>query len=109
MHSVSIVLNIAADMANEFEKAFAEHEVPTWNDLHAQGTLLRASLSPLEISTKPVDGVKQYLVIAQFESSGGHHAHDDHPRFKEWNAIADRYQPEDPFVFGGNSLYHVGG
>ena len=46
-HTVSIVLNIAADKADEFERAFEEHEVPTWRDLHAKGKLLRASLSPL--------------------------------------------------------------
>ena len=109
MHTVSIVLNIADDKAGEFERAFQEHEVPIWNDLHARGILLRASLSPLAISTKEVDGVKQYLVLAQFKEFAGHHAHDEDPRFKRWNEMADQYQPEEPFVFGGDSLYEVGG
>jgi hypothetical protein len=110
VHTVSIVLNIAADRTDEFERAFAEHEVPIWEDLHRRGSLLRASLSPLEISTQqPSDAnVKQYLVIAQFGSSEGHHEHDSDPRFKRWNELADAYQPEDPYVFGGNSLYEVG-
>ena len=111
MHSVSIVLNIAAESSEEFEREFAKHEVPIWEDLHARGTLLRASLSPLEISTvKPKGaGVKQYLVLAQFKEFSGHHEHDDDPRFKRWNQLADAYQPEDPYVFGGDSLYEVGG
>jgi hypothetical protein len=108
-HTVSIVLNIAEDKADEFEQAFNEHEVPIWNDLHARGILVRASLSPLAISTKEVDGVKQYLVLAQFHEFAGHHAHDEDPRFKRWNDMADQYQPEEPFVFGGDSLYEVGG
>ena len=109
MHTVSIVLNIDAGKADEFERAFAEHEVPIWEDLHERGTLLGASLSPLEITTVKPDGeVKQYLVIAQFESFEGHHEHDDDPRFKRWNALADQYQPHDPYVFGGNALYRVG-
>ena len=109
MHTVSIVLNIDAEKSDEFERAFAEHEVPIWKDLHERGTLLRASLSPLEISTmKPGDGVKQYLVIAQFADFEGHHEHDSDPRFKRWNELADAYQPEDPYVFGGNALYEVG-
>jgi hypothetical protein len=111
VHTVSIVLNIAAEKAAEFERGFAEHEVPIWKDLHARGTLLRASLSPLEITTIEPDDtpVKQYLVIAQFKEFAGHHEHDEDPRFKKWNELADAYQPEEPYVFGGNSLYEVGG
>ena len=110
MHTVSIVLNIAPDKADEFERGFAEHEVPVWQELHAKGTLVRASLSPLRISTVEPDdtSVKQYLVIAQFADFAGHHAHDDHPGFKRWNEMADAYQPEEPYVFGGDSLYEVG-
>jgi hypothetical protein len=103
------VLNIDAAKSEEFEQAFHEHEVPIWEDLHARGTLLHASLSPLEISTKQIKGVKQYLVIAQFKESAGHHKHDEDPRFKQWNEMADAYQPEEPYVFGGDSLYEVGG
>jgi hypothetical protein len=110
VHTVSIVLNIASDKAEEFERAFGEHEVPVWKDLHERGTLLRASLSPLEISTQEPSNasVKQYLVIAQFVSSEGHHEHDSDPRFKRWNELADQYQPIDPYVFGGNSVHEVG-
>ena len=110
MHTVSIVLNIAAGMADEFERAFAEHEVPVWEELHGKGTLLRASLSPLAISTVEPDEteLKQYLVVAQFADFAGHHEHDEHPGFKRWNELADRYQPEEPYVFGGDSLYEVG-
>ena len=108
-HTVSIVLNIAADKADEFERAFEENEVPIWRDLHQKGTLVRASLSPLEISTVESGENRQYLVLAQFHDSSGHHAHDDDPRFKRWNKLADAFQPEEPFVFGGDSLYEVGG
>ncbi len=108
-HTVSIVLNIAAAKADEFERAFEEHEVPIWKDLHEKGTLIRASLSPLDISTVKEKGTRQYLVLAQFHDSSGHHAHDDDPRFERWNEMADGFQPEEPYVFGGDSLYEVGG
>ena len=26
-----------------------------------------------------------------------------------WNKMADEFQPQEPFVFGGDSLYEVGG
>jgi hypothetical protein len=108
-HTVSIVLNIAADKADEFERAFEEHEVPIWRDLNSKGILIRASLSPLDISTVKTKGAKQYLVLAQFHDSSGHEAHDEDARFARWNEMADAYQPEKPFVFGGDSLYEVGG
>jgi hypothetical protein len=109
VHTVSIVLNIDAGKAADFERAFAEHEVPIWEDLHRRGTLLRASLSPLDITTvKPDGSVRQYLVIAQFRDASGHHEHDSDARFKRWNELADAYQPEDPYVFGGDALYEVG-
>ena len=107
-HTVSIVLNIDESKASEFEQAFRENEYPVWEELHARGTLLRASLSPLGISTVRAKGCKQYLVLAQFASFEGHHEHDDHPGFKRWNAMADTYQPEEPYVFGGNALYEIG-
>jgi len=109
MHTVSIVLNIAADKADAFEHAFEENEVPIWRDLHEKGIMVRASLSPLDISTVTKKGAKQYLVLAQFKEASGHHAHDSDPRFERWNEMADAYQPEEPFVFGGDSLYEVGG
>jgi hypothetical protein len=42
-------------------------------------------------------------------SVGRFPAHDNDPRFVRWNKMADQYQPEEPFVFGGDSLYEVGG
>ena len=48
-------------------------------------------------------------MLAQFKDASGHHAHDSDPRFERWNEMADAYQPEEPFVFGGDSLYEVGG
>jgi quinol monooxygenase YgiN len=107
-HTVSIVLNIAADKADDFEQAFRANEYPVWEDLRARGILLRASLSPLHISTVTAEGCKQYLVLAQFEDPSGHHVHDDHPGFKAWNEMAEKYQPKEPFVFGGNSLCEIG-
>jgi hypothetical protein len=106
-HTVSIILNIEAAKAEAFERAFYENEYPVWEELHARGTLIRASLSPLEISTVTAQRCKQYLVLAQFRESAGHHEHDDHPGFKRWNRMADEYQPEEPYVFGGDALYEI--
>lgn len=109
MHCASIVLNIAADKAEEFEKGFREYELPTHRDLFEQGLLVYSSLSRADdISTNRVEGAVQYLVIAVFESHAGHTAHDNDPRFKAWNEMADAYQVRQPFVFGGNTLETTG-
>ena len=108
MQTVGIVLNVATDQAEEFERGFREMESPTWDDLHSRGLLIMATLSRLDISTKKVDGAVQYLVVAIFSSDEGHHVHDSDPRFEAWNQRADAYQVAEPHVYGGDTIVHVG-
>ena len=98
MHCAAIVLNIAEDKAEEFERGFREHELPTHQDLHERGLLVMSALSRVDdISTDRVEGAVQYLVLAVFQGHEGHMAHDNDPRFKAWNEIADAYQVRRPF------------
>ena len=108
MQTVGIVLNVDATKADEFERGFREMEAPTWAQLHGLGKLTMATLSRLDISTKKVQGAVQYLVVAIFSDDEGHHLHDEHPRFKEWNARADAYQIAEPYVFGGETIVNQG-
>ena len=109
MHTASIVLNIAKDKADEFEAGFKEFELPTHKDLYDRGLLVMSLLARItDISTQPVEGAVQYLVIAVFKGREGHDAHDDDPRFAKWNKKADRYQIEGPFVFGGDTVVTMG-
>src|SRR5919107_4784126 len=109
MHCAAIVLNIAEDQAEEFERGFHEHELPTHRDLKERGLLVMSTLARVDdISTERVEGAVQYLVMAVFHGHEGHTAHDNDPRFKAWNEIADRYQVRRPFVFGGDSVVSTG-
>jgi len=108
VQTIGIVLNVGADQADEFEKGFQEEEAPIWNDLHARGLLVMATLTKLDITTVGVDGAVQYLVVAIFASDEGHHAHDDDPRFEAWNKRADTFQIAKPFVFGGDTIVNAG-
>jgi hypothetical protein len=109
MHSASIVLNIAADKADEFERGFRQYELPTHRDLYARGLLVMSFLARVEdISTERVEGAVQYLVVAVFHDFEGHEAHDNDRRFKAWNDKAEAYQVRGPFVFGGNTIVSVG-
>lgn len=108
LQTIGIVLNIGEAHTDEFERGFREMEAPIWADLRARGLLTMATLTKLEISNKEVDGAAQYLVVAIFATDEGHHEHDHDPRFEAWNARADAYQVAEPYVFGGDTLLHVG-
>ena len=108
MQTIGIVLNVDAAQAEAFEQGFRAEEAPIWDDLHARGLLVMATLTKLDISTRKVDGAVQYLVVAIFATDEGHHAHDSDPRFEAWNARADAFQIAEPYVFGGDTIVNVG-
>jgi hypothetical protein len=109
METIAIVLSVGRDRVDEFERGFHEHELPVWQDLLSRGLLIRASLSRLDITTRPVAGSTQYLVVAVFATGEGHHEHDSHPGFKAWNKIADAYQVGEALAFGGETILQLDG
>jgi hypothetical protein len=109
METVTVVLSVGNDRTKAFEAGFREHEVPVWQDLQRRGLLLQATLNRMDISTDPVAGATQYLVVAIFATGEGHHTHDEHPGFKAWNEIADAYQVADPLAFGGETVVSLEG
>jgi hypothetical protein len=104
METVSVVLNVGEDQVEAFEAGFREHELPVWRDLRDRGLLTVATLTRMDISSRPVKGAVQYLISCVFTSGEGHHVHDSHPGFERWNAIADRYQVAEPMAFGGATV-----
>jgi hypothetical protein len=108
METVTVVLSVDQAKVDAFEAGFREHELPVWRDLRDRGLLISATLSRLDISTVPVDGAMQYLVACIFSTGEGHHAHDGHPGFKAWNAIADTYQVSGAQAFGGETIERLG-
>ena len=99
-----IALSIREEQADEFEALFRAEEYPTWLRIAKAGELLYASLTRVAFGTHQKDGVRHYLVVAEFKSMTGHTMHDDDPAFDAYNAKADRFQHEDPLVFGGYSI-----
>lgn len=108
METVAVVLSVANDRTAEFEAGFREHELPIWRDFNARGVMLTASLSRLDISSHPVAGATQYLIVVLFATGEGHHEHDGDPRFAAWNALADTYQVADGKAFGGETIIRIG-
>jgi hypothetical protein len=109
VNTVAIVLRVGKDRTEEFERGFRKHELPVWEDLHGRGTLVRASLSKLDIASPQVDGAQQYLVVAVFKDPEGHHEHDSHPGFRDWDRRAEDFQVAEPLAFGGDTILHVEG
>lgn len=109
METVTVVLNVRTEDVDAFEAGFREHEVPVWEDLQSRGLIERATLSGMDISSRPVEGATQYLIAVLFTSGEGHHVHDSHPGFEAWNVIADRYQVGQPLAFGGETVVQLGG
>lgn len=108
METVAVVLNVKEEHVSAFEAGFHEHELPVWQDLMDRGLLIAATLNRLDISSRPVAGAVQYMVSVIFATGEGHHAHDAHPGFEAWNAIADRYQTGEPLAFGGETVVQLG-
>jgi hypothetical protein len=108
METIAVVLNVRTEQVDEFLTGFRAHEVPVWKDLAERGLLLRATISRLDISTRPVPGATQLMVVAVFATGEGHHAHDGHPGFEAWNRIADEYQVGDAMALGGETLIALG-
>jgi hypothetical protein len=109
METVAVVLSVANDHVDEFERGFREHELPIWRDFNGRGVMLTASLSRLDISTVGAGAeVTQYLIVVLFATGDGHHEHDNDPRFAAWNAIADAWQVRGGLAFGGETILRVG-
>jgi hypothetical protein len=106
MQTVTVVLSVGRESVEAFERGFRQHELPVWRDLLSRGVMLRASLTRLEISTRPVEGATQYLIAVDFATAEGHHEHDHHPGFEAWNKLADTYQIAEAEAFGGDTLLH---
>jgi hypothetical protein len=109
METAAIVLSVGKDRVEEFERGFREEEVPIWQDFIDRGVMVWASLQRMDISSRPVEGATQYLIVAVFASDEGHHLHDNDPRFRAWNERADAFQVASAMAFGGETIIRLPG
>ena len=102
-----IVIHIRADQAAEYERLFAEHELPRWREYKARGAFLSARISRVAFGTDDRQDVAKYAIVVEVPSHAEHSAHDADPGFQEFNRLADAFQPEHPLVYGGEVLHAV--
>ena len=102
-----IVIHIRAEQAAEYERLFAERELPRWREYKERGAFLSARVSRVAFGTDNRQDVVKYAIVVEVPSHDEHRAHDADPGFQEFNRLADLLQPEDPLVYGGEVLHAV--
>src|SRR5919109_1368502 len=103
-----LVIHIRADQAEEYERLFAEHELPRWRDYQARGQFIRARLFRSQFGTDERQAVAKYVIVVEVPSMAEHHAHDADPGFQTFDQLVDPLQPEPPLVYGGDLIHAVG-
>jgi hypothetical protein len=103
-----IVIHIRADQAAEYERLFAERELPRWREYKERGAFLSARISRVAFGTDRRGDVAKYVIVVEVPSMAEHHEHDSDPEFQEFDKMVDKFQPEPPLVFGGDLIHSVG-
>jgi hypothetical protein len=102
-----IIIHIRAEQAAEYERLFAERELPRWRDYKTRGAFLSARISRVAFGTDNRGDVVKYAIAVEVPGHAEHSEHDRDPGFQEFNRLADAFQPEDPLVYGGQVLHAV--
>jgi hypothetical protein len=102
-----IVIHIRAEQAAEYERLFAERELPRWRKYKARGAFISARISRVAFGTDRREDVVKYAIAVEVPSHAEHSEHDADPGFQEFNRLADALQLEDSLVYGGEVLYGV--
>jgi hypothetical protein len=102
-----IIIHIRPEQAEEYERLFAEQELPRWREYKARGAFLSARISRVAFGTDNRENVVKYAIAVEVPSHAEHSEHDADPGFQEFNRLADLLQPENPLVYGGQVLHSV--
>lgn len=103
-----IVIHVRAEKAREYETLFAERELPRWRDYHARGKFVSARFFRSEFGSDDRSSVAKYVIVVEVASMAEHAEHDADPNFREFDRLADQFQPEHPLVYGGDLIHSVG-
>lgn len=102
-----IIIHIRAEQAADYERLFAEQELPRWREYKARGAFISARISRIAFGTDDRRDTAKYAIVVEVPSHAEHGEHDADPGFQEFNRLADVFQPEHPLVYGGEVLHAV--
>jgi hypothetical protein len=103
-----IIVHVRAEQARDFERLFAERQLPRWRDYHSRGKFLNARVFKSQFGSDSRPNVTKYVIVVEVPSMAEHSEHDADPEFHEYDRMADQFQPEQPLVYGGDLLHSVG-
>ena len=102
-----LVIRVRKAQALEYERLFESSELPRWRDYHQRGLFKNARIFRSAFGSHEGDEIANYVITVE-TAEGAHHEHDNDQGFQSFNKQADAFQPEEPFVFGGEPLFSVG-
>src|SRR6516225_845213 len=63
-----IIIHIRADQAAEYERLFAEQELPRWREYKARGAFLSARISRVAFGTDDRGAIAKYAIVVEVPS-----------------------------------------
>jgi hypothetical protein len=103
-----LVIHIRAEQAEEYERAFAEQELPRWLDYQARGKFISARMFRSQYGTDERTEVVKFVLVVEVPSMEEHHQHDSDQGFQTFDRLVEQFQPEHPLVYGGDLIHSVG-
>ncbi|MDQ2934168.1 MAG: hypothetical protein M3R49_04150 [Chloroflexota bacterium] len=105
MQTNAIVIHVRSEDSDAFEQLFAAEELPIWDEFHANGTLISASLTRVAYGSEEKEGVRDYVILAVFRGMAGHTSDDQDARFSAFLPKAKLMQTSEPYVWGGRTIH----
>ena len=102
-----IVIHIRAGQAAEYERLFAEWELPRWRQCKERGAFISARIFRAAFGADPRQDIARYVIAVEVPGHAQHSQHDADSGFQEFNRLAGAFQPEAPLVYGGQVLHAV--
>ena len=87
-----IVIHIRAEQAAEYERLFAERELPRWREYKERGAFISARIFRAAFGTDPRQDIAKYVIAVEVPSHAQHSQHDADSGFQEFNRLADAFQ-----------------
>ena len=74
-----IVIHIRAEQAAEYDRLFAERELPRWREYKERGAFISARIFRAAFGTDPRQDIAKYVIAVEVPSHAGHSQHDADP------------------------------
>ena len=97
-----IVIHIRGEQAAEYERLFAERELPRWRECKERGAFISARIFRAAFGTDPRQDSPRYVIGRRGRPATPSTArHDADPGFRSSTGSPTHSEPEAPLVYGG--------